>query len=155
MKNSLLILLFLISSIGFAQNNYIVKTEDGRRVLLKSDYIWEYIDLAKPSEEKVNSQKTAQILESNETNTCNLAADFVEPKLDRGLQMQLRKGRATIENIKRKVAKDNNCQKEDVILLAVSESKAKGIYNFCANGTKVSYKRTGHTILKNHGFLQF
>ncbi|MBU3820804.1 DUF3157 family protein [Flavobacteriaceae bacterium XHP0103] len=155
MKNSLLILLLLISSIGFAQNNYIVKTEDGRRVLLKSDYTWEYIDLEKPAEEKAKPEKATQVIESSETNTCNLAADFEEPELDKGLQLQLRKGRATIDDIKRKVAKDNNCEEEDVILLAVSESKAKGIYNFCANGTKVSYKRTGHTIVKNHGFLQF
>lgn len=148
-------LVFFISFIGFSQNNYIVKTEDGRRVLLKSDYTWEYIDLEKPAEEKVKSEKTAQVLDSSETNTCNLAADFEEPELDKGLQLRLKKGRATIEDIKRKVAKDNNCEEEDVILLAVSESKAKGIYNFCANGTKVSYKRTGHTIIKNHGFLQF
>ena len=155
MKNTLLILVFLISSIGFAQNNYIVKTEDGRRVLLKSDYTWEYIDLEKPAVENATSENPKQLLENNETDACNLAADFKEPELDKGLQMQLKRGRATIEDIKRKVAKDNDCEEADVILLSASESKAKGLYNFCANGKKVSYKRTGLTVVKNRSFLQF
>ena len=152
MKNTLLILLLLISSIGFAQNNYIVKTEDGRRVLLKSDYTWEYIDLEKPADKVMPEASNA--LEAK-TKGCDLAADFKEPELDNNLQAQLKKGRATIDDIKKKVAKDNNCQVEDVLLLSVSESKAKGLYNFCANGKKVSYKRTGFTTVKNRGFLQF
>lgn len=155
MKKVLLIVVFLISSIGFAQNNYIVKTEDGRRVLLKSDYTWEYIDLEKPVEEALKPESPEQVLESSDTNACNLEADFKEPELDKGLQMQLKKGRATIEDIKRKVAKDNDCEEADVILLSASETKAKGLYNFCANGKKVSYKRTGLTIVKNRSFLQF
>ncbi|MGE5943000.1 MAG: DUF3157 domain-containing protein, partial [Flavobacteriales bacterium] len=68
--------------------------------------------------------------------------------LDKNIQSQLKRGRATIDDIKKKVAKDYKCQVEDVVLLSASEDKAKGAYDFCANGTKVSYKRNGHTILK-------
>ncbi|WP_246067791.1 DUF3157 family protein [Changchengzhania lutea] len=49
MKTIFLLLLFTISGIGFAQDNHIVKTDDGRRVLLKTDFSWEYIDSEKPA----------------------------------------------------------------------------------------------------------
>lgn len=144
MKSSLLILLFLVSGIGFAQNNYIVKTEDGRRVLLKADFTWEYIDAESP---KMNSvvKETPKLSNSK---SCNLVDGFEEPKLDAKIQAQLKKGRATISHIKKKVAKDYNCKVEDVVLLSVSEKKTNGVYDFCANGTKVTYKRNGHNIAK-------
>lgn len=144
MKSSFLIVLFLISFIGISQNNYIVKTEDGRRVLLKADFTWEYIDAEAPVVKNTIEEK----VKTAEANGCNLAQDFIEPELDKSIQVQLKKGRATIEDIKKKVAKDHKCQVQDVILLSASEDKAVGTYDFCANGKKVSYKRNGHAILK-------
>jgi len=149
MKTYLLIILFFISFIGFSQNNYIVKTDDGRRVLLKADFTWEYIDSEAPTVKNAIEEKVKEA----ETNGCNLAQDFIEPELDKNLQMQLKKGRATMDDIKKKVAKDNKCEVEDVILLSASEDRAKGAYDFCANGTKVSYKRNGHTILRKGQFI--
>ena len=73
---------------------------------------------------------------------------FVEPKLDQKIQAQLKKGRATINHVKKKVAKDNNCEVADVLLLSVSEQKAKAVYHFCAKGKEVTYKRIGTTIIK-------
>ena len=149
MNTSFFIFLCLISSIGFAQNNHIVKTEDGRRVLLKADFTWEYIDVESP---KTNSIVN-DILKPAKKDNCNLADNFEEPKLDKKIQNQLKKGRATISHIKNKVAKDNDCTVEDVLLLSVSEQKAKGIYDFCANGKKVTYKRVGNSIIKNGKFF--
>ncbi|GAB1855259.1 hypothetical protein MHTCC0001_00920 [Flavobacteriaceae bacterium MHTCC 0001] len=143
MKRYFILLIVLVSSFGFAQNNYIVKTDDGRRVLLKADYTWEYID-AQPL---IDSSKTKSI-KSLGTNGCNLPADFKEPKPNSKIQAQLKKGRANIEDIKRKVAKDYDCDEQDVILLALSEKKGYGNYTFCANGTKVFYKRNGFKILE-------
>ena len=137
MKFYLIIALFLVTCFSFSQNNEIVKTEDGRRVLLKADYTWEYIDLEKPKK----------------STNCNLAEDFTEPPLNNKIQSQLKRGRATIIHVKEKVAKDYNCAVEDVILLSFSEQKAKGIYNFCANGTRVTYKRNGYTIIENGKFF--
>tara|TARA_R110000868_G_scaffold165660_1_gene399203 strand:- start:3054 stop:3485 length:432 start_codon:yes stop_codon:yes gene_type:complete len=138
-------LLFVISSISFAQNNHIVKTEDGRRILLKADFTWEYIDLEST---KTNSI-VSDIPKPAKKDACNLADNFEEPKLNKKIQNQLKKGRATISHIKKKVAKDNDCTVEDVLLLSVSEQKSKGIYDFCANGKKVTYKRVGNSIIKN------
>ncbi|MFH4963630.1 DUF3157 family protein [Gaetbulibacter sp. M235] len=133
MKTASLLLLFFITSIGFAQNNHIVKTDDGRRVLLKADFTWEYIDLEKPVPDK----------------RCHVAQDFKEPVLDNNIQIQLKKGRATIDHIKQKVAKDYKCDVDDVLLLSASEEKERGTYNFCANGTNITYKRNGFTIIKS------
>jgi hypothetical protein len=133
MKTTSLLLLFFITSIGFAQNNHIVKTDDGRRVLLKADFTWEYIDLEKPVPDK----------------RCHVAQDFTEPALDNNIQTQLKKGRATIDHIKQKVAKDYKCEVEDVLLLSASEEKDRGTYDFCANGTTITYKRNGFTIIKS------
>ncbi|WJJ97226.1 DUF3157 family protein [Algibacter luteus] len=146
MKTYFFILLFLISAISFAQNNHIVKTEDGRRVLLKADFTWEYIDAEAPAVNNLPVEVQSQVSKSSE---CKLTDDFVEPKLDQKIQQQLKKGRATINHIKKKVAKDNNCTLEEVLLLTVSEQKSKGLYTFCANGKLVKYKRVGNTIIKN------
>lgn len=155
MKMSFFILLFIISGIGFSQNNHIVKTEDGRRVLLKADFTWEYIDLETPKN-KVVENETADVKEVSKTsidNNCKLADDFKEPKLDNKIQGQLKKGRATISHIKKKVAKDHDCKVEDVVLISVSERKANGVYDFCANGKKVSYKRVGNSIIEKGSFF--
>lgn len=144
MKKYILVLVCFISFIGFAQNNHIVKTEDGRRVLLKADNTWEYIDAEAPKTRSIENE----VFKSSENKGCKLALGFEEPELNKKIQNELKKGRATINHIKKKVAKDNGCTVEDVLLLSVSESKAKGIYHFCANGTKVIYKRVGHSIAK-------
>tara|TARA_R110002073_G_scaffold39242_3_gene111990 strand:+ start:101 stop:349 length:249 start_codon:yes stop_codon:yes gene_type:complete len=77
-----------------------------------------------------------------------LDEDFAEPKLDKKIQAQLKKGRATISFVKKKVAKDYNCEVADVLLLSVSEQKSKAGCHFCANGKEVTYKRIGTTIIK-------
>ncbi|MEC3906466.1 DUF3157 family protein [Tamlana sp. 2201CG12-4] len=143
MKIYMLLLVFLISCAGLAQNNYLLKTEDGRRVLLKSDYTWEYVDM-KPLIDSTEVDFTKQPKNS----VCDLPQNFVEPKLDKKIQSQLKKGRATIAHIKKKVAKDHNCDAADVLLLSASEKKTNGVYHFCVNGTKVTYKRNGHAIVK-------
>ncbi len=149
MKNLFFILLFFVSCINFAQNYHILKTNDGRRVLLKEDYSWEYID-----REKILVDSTKIDLATfKEKDKCTMDKDFVEPALNNKIQSQLKKGRATINDIKRKVAKDYNCAEEEVVLLSFSEKKASGIYHFCANGNKVSYKRNGFTIIKSGKFF--
>ena len=135
---------------GFAQNNHIVKTEDGRRVLLKADFTWEYIDAKKATE---NIGSVAINSKPEKSTSCSLAEDFVEPKLDQKIQAQLKKGRATMSHVKKKVAKDNECTVEDVILLSASEYKSKAVYHFCANGKEVIYKRVGTTIIKKEKFF--
>lgn len=144
MKKCVIILVLLISFTGFSQNNHIVKTEDGRRVLLKADFTWEYIDIQKPIVD--NSIKDA--IKLKEKNTCSIEDDFIAPKLNRKIQAQLKRGRAAIDDVKKKVAKDYDCEVTDVFLLDLTEQKAKAVYHFCAKGEKVTYKRIGNSIIK-------
>ncbi|WP_298340379.1 DUF3157 family protein [uncultured Algibacter sp.] len=145
MKSFIFFFLLLVSSIGFAQDNHIVKTDDGRRVLLKADFTWEYIDAEVP---KTDSVATTVSKSKEEGPNCNLPQDYIEPKLNTKIQGQLKKGRATINHVKKKVAKAYNCDVEDVVLLSISEQKAKGTYTFCVNGKEATYKRIGTTIIK-------
>lgn len=145
MKTCFFLLVFLISSISFAQNNHIVNTEDGRRVLLKADFTWEYIDAENPAIEHVATSASEPL----KNKACNVDEDFVEPKLDKKIQTQLKKGRATISHVKKRVAKDFDCTVDDILLLSFSEQKGRAVYHFCANGTKVSYKRIGNSIVKS------
>jgi len=146
MKIYILSLFFFISFIAFAQNNHIVKTDDGRRVLLKEDFTWEYIDLEKKLDSPTTNTSTITV--PLKKLTCGITEDFTEPKLNGKIQSQLKKGRATIKHVKEKVAKDNNCSVADVILVSAREQKTKAVYNFCAKGKSVTYKRIGNSIVK-------
>jgi hypothetical protein len=148
MKKLLFVLLGLASCLGFSQNNYIVKTDDGRRVLLKADYTWEYIDQQPAAAGEIVT--TAAPLKAN---TCLLAPDHEEPKVNKKIQAQLKKGRATLAHVKKKVAKDYGCTVADVILISISETPRMSKYTFCANGEKVFYKRNGHKILEKGQFF--
>ncbi|OBQ56986.1 DUF3157 family protein [Tamlana sp. s12] len=149
MKYGILTLLFFVTVLSFAQNNHIVKTEDGRRVLLKADFTWEYIDAKAPEPNAIE----AAVAKAENTEGCQIPADYEEPKLNSKIQSQLKKGRATIDHVKQKVASDYDCQAGEVILLWVKEQKSKAVYMFCAKGTKVKYKRVGNSIIEAGKFF--
>ena len=144
MKLLLFSFLFFISFLSFSQNNHIVKTEDGRRVLLKADFTWEYIDMKSPSEDN----SIAEAINASKKDSCGLEEDFEEPKLNNKIQSSLKKGRATIKYVKEKVANDLRCEIEDVLLISFNEKKEKATYIFCVKGEKTTYKRVGHSIIK-------
>lgn len=139
-----------------AQNNYIVKTDDGRRVLLKADYTWEYIDQVAPekeieknSEKETISQQITNEPELKPTNSnCNLGLGFQEPKLNSQTQAFLKRNRSSINQLKKKVAKKEKCSVADIKLISTTETKAKGIYNFCTCNGKVAYKRNGASFFR-------
>ena len=144
MKTFTLFLFLLVSSFSFSQTGQIVKTEDGRRVFLKNDYTWEYLDA-------VDSKSQTALIESLKAageNGCSLEAGYLEPRLDGKIQSQLKRGRSSMRYVKKKVAKDQNCSVDDVVLLSFSEQKKKAVYHFCANGAEVTYKRLGNSIIK-------
>ena len=156
MKKIVFIAFLWLSFIGYAQDNYIVKTDDGRRVLLKADYTWEYIDMA-PNPNQVNeiiqppiqSPPPAVVINVN----CGLGPDFKEPKLNVRVQAHLKRSRTTMKDLKRKVAKDFGCTADDITLITVNEDNTKGRYTFCANGKRVEYKRTGSNFFRKGKFL--
>ncbi len=154
----LLFTLFIVTfiSIGIkAQNNHIVKTDDGRRVLLKSDFTWEYIDLVAPQQN--NQPLVKDIKPSTKTvalkDNCGLGLGFKEPSLNTKTQALLKRSRSSIAQLKKKVAKKENCALEEIILISTTETKAKGVYNFCTCNGKISYKRNGSSFFKKGKIL--
>jgi len=156
MRQFLVTLFIAISSIALAQTSTVVQLKDGRSVLLKPNFTWEYIELAQEktieatvplkkvlTEEEIEAAKPAL-----PTSKSCVPDGFVEPKTSTKVQAYLKRGRATLKHIKRRVAKDNNCSVDDVTLLSFRESNQKGTYTFCANGKTVRYKRLGFTISK-------
>ena len=145
MKTILLILFIGISGIVFAQKGEVVTTEDGRKVILKPDFIWEYLDVKVPkASENIETNKA----KPDNTESCQLPENFKEPQLNSRIQNKLKRGHATIDDIKEKVAKDNNVSVSEVILIAATEQQTKGEYLFCVNGIRLTYKRLGNTIIK-------
>ena len=125
-------------------------------MLLKADFTWEYIDLV-PNTNQADEIITPPIQSPppaivNKIN-CGLAHDFKEPKLNVRVQAYLKKSRATMKDLKQKVAKDFNCTVNEITLISINESNTKGRYSFCANGKKVDYKRTGSNFFRKGKFL--
>ncbi|GAL78469.1 hypothetical protein JCM19274_933 [Algibacter lectus] len=111
----------LVSSFSFSQTGQIVKTEDGRRVFLKNDYTWEYLDA-------VDSESQTALIESLKSadeNVCSLEAGYLEPRLDGKIQSQLKRGRSSMRYVKKKVAKDQNCSVDDVFYCLFLSKKRK------------------------------
>ncbi|GAA4280475.1 DUF3157 family protein [Gaetbulibacter aestuarii] len=145
MKSVLLLFFIGISSIAFAQKGEVVTTEDGRKVLLKPNFTWEYLDAT--ASERLAANKRDMPTSEDET-SCQLPENFKEPNLNSKIQNQLKRGHATIDDIKEKVAKDNNVSVSEVILTSATELRTKGEYHFCVKGKKQVYKRLGNTIMK-------
>jgi hypothetical protein len=125
MKKLFIFSLLLVSTFTFAQNKT-ATTEDGKKVILKSDKTWEYDTKTTASE-----------------NGCGLDANYVEPKSEKGINSWLKKFDATTDDLKKHVAVENDCKVEDVKLLNISEQKGNGMYSLCVKGKKMKYRRTG------------
>ncbi|MDR4952610.1 hypothetical protein REB14_10525 [Chryseobacterium sp. ES2] len=88
--------------------------------------------------------------ETQKDKKCDLPANYQEPQPDRKIQSFLKKVDATIEDLRKHVAIDNDCNESDVVFLRISEQKGNGIYDLCANGKPMKYKRMGSVFMKNN-----
>jgi hypothetical protein len=136
MKKIFISILFITSSISFAQSA-MATTEDGKRVLLRDNNTWEYID-SSPS-------KTVKTTASNR---CNLAANYIEPKTDKRVQSMLKRGDATIEDLRKHISVENDCELSDVMFLSISEQMGNGMYSVCVKGKEMKYRRVGTAFMK-------
>lgn len=155
---SFLYLIFVSTISVYSQNNYIVKTDDGRRVLLKADFTWEFIDLQSTAEKNTDSILEEKVIEKKDVsavanNGCNLSLHFTEPSLNLKTQALLKRSRSDIFNLKKKVAKKENCEVDAIKLLTAKETKAKGTYTFCTCNGKVAYKRNGSAFFRKGKLL--
>ncbi|SFB74402.1 hypothetical protein [Kaistella jeonii] len=87
--------------------------------------------------------------ESEKENKCDLPANYQEPKPDKKIQGWLKRGDATIEDLRKHIAIDNDIEISDVVFLRISEQKGNGIYSACAKGKEIKYKRMGTVFMRN------
>ncbi|RRJ89322.1 DUF3157 family protein [Paenimyroides tangerinum] len=130
MKKLIILGLILAPTFTFAQNK-IATTEDGKKVILKSDKTWEYDTKTTTSE-----------------NECVIDANYIEPKSEKGINSWLKKFDATTDDLKKHVAVENDCKVDQVKLLNISEQKGNGMYSLCVKGKKMKYRRTGSVFTR-------
>jgi hypothetical protein len=117
MKKLFIYSLLLASTLTFAQNKT-ATTDDGKKVILKSDKTWEY------------DTKSPTVSE----NDCNLGADFVETK--------------TNERLRKHVAVENDCKLEEIKFISMVQEFGSGTYSLCVKGKKMKYKKVGSVFMR-------
>ncbi|MDP9961660.1 hypothetical protein [Chryseobacterium lathyri] len=80
---------------------------------------------------------------------CDLPKDYQEPKPEKRLQSSLKRVNATINDLRKHIAVENDCNKEDVVFLRISEQLGNGMYSVCVKGQEMKYKRMGSVFMKN------
>ncbi|KIC61726.1 hypothetical protein [Chryseobacterium taiwanense] len=90
----------------------------------------------------------AQQTEQNKK--CDLPKDYQEPKPDKKIQSWIKRfGAVTIEDLRKHIALDNDCEEKDVIFLRIVEQKVNGLYSVCVKGREMKYKRLGNAFMRN------
>lgn len=84
---------------------------------------------------------------AQQNNKCDLPKDYQEPKPDKKIQSWLKRADATIEDLRKHIAVENDCSEKDVIFLRISEQKGNGMYSVCVKGQEMKYKRMGSVFM--------
>lgn len=80
---------------------------------------------------------------------CDLPANYQEPQPDKKIQRFLKIGDATIEDLRKHIAVENEVELSDIKFLRISEQKGNGMYQVCVKGKEMKYKRMGTVFMKN------
>ncbi|WP_250254812.1 hypothetical protein [Chryseobacterium sp. Marseille-Q3244] len=87
--------------------------------------------------------------DSQKDKKCDLPSTYQEPAPDKKIQSFLKKVDATISDLRKHIAIDNDCNESDVVFLRILEQKGNGIYDVCVKGKSQKYKRMGSVFMKN------
>lgn len=87
--------------------------------------------------------------ETQKEKKCDLPTNYQEPTPDKKVQSFLKKVDATINDLRKHIAIDNDCEEKDIVFLRISEQKGNGIYDVCVKGKSMKYKRMGSVFMKN------
>jgi len=86
--------------------------------------------------------------ETQKDKKCDLPENYQEPKPDKKIQSFLKKVDATINDLRKHIAVENDCDEKEVVFLRISEQKGNGMYSVCVQGEEVKYKRMGSVFMK-------
>ncbi|WP_454046828.1 hypothetical protein [Chryseobacterium sp. Marseille-Q8038] len=85
--------------------------------------------------------------QTEKDNKCDLPKNYQEPQPDKKIQSWLKRADATIEDLRKHIAVENDCTEKDVIFLRISEQKGNGMYSVCVAGKPMKYKRMGTVFM--------
>ena len=88
--------------------------------------------------------------QAEKNSKCDLPANFQEPQPDKKIQRFLKIGDATIEDLRKHIAVENEVELSDIKFLRISEQKGNGMYQVCVKGQEMKYKRMGTVFMKNN-----
>lgn len=86
--------------------------------------------------------------QESKQNKCDLPKDFKEPKPEKKLQSMLKMVGATLDDLKKHIAVEHDCDEKDVVILRISEQMGNGMYSVCVMGKPMKYKRMGSVFMK-------
>ncbi|ALR29112.1 hypothetical protein ATE47_00475 [Chryseobacterium sp. IHB B 17019] len=84
---------------------------------------------------------------AQQTDKCDLPKDYQEPKPEKRLQSSLKRVNATINDLRKHIAVENDCDEKDVVFLRISEQLGNGMYSVCVAGKPMKYKRMGSVFM--------
>lgn len=128
MKKTLTISLLLLSTLTFSQSQ-IATTEDGKKVELKNDGTWHFLEDIKKSESYCN---------------CN---DIDEKKARKSGFLTITESSA--KDLKKHVSVDLDCDIDKIKVINSSEQKGSAVYVLCVCDKKVKYRRVGSVFYKD------
>lgn len=131
MKKLLILNLLLISTLSFSQT-IIATTDDGKKVLLKDNNTWEYLNPTSKTETK---------------NKCVIEDGFKEPKWNKSKSWK--KMGTRVDDLKKHISIDMDIAESKIILLQLSEQLGNAVYVVCVDGVKMKYRRTGSVFRKD------
>lgn len=85
---------------------------------------------------------------AQQTDKCDLPKDFQEPKPEKRLQSCLKRVNATINDLRKHIAVENDCDEKDIVFLRISEQMGNGMYSACVAGKPMKYKRMGSVFMR-------
>ncbi len=85
---------------------------------------------------------------AQQTQKCDLPKDYQEPKPEKKLQSGLKRVNATINDLRRHIAVENDCDEKEIIFLRISEQMGNGMYSVCVAGKPMKYKRMGSVFMR-------
>lgn len=133
MKKTLFFVGILISSLHFGQSAMVVKTDDGKQVVLESNGTWHYSD---STENKAEQSK----------DFCNLE-DIDEVAARKNKYIKASESR--LSDLKKFVSVDQECDIKNIKVIAASEQIGSGVYNVCACNKKVKYQKMGSVFMRS------
>jgi hypothetical protein len=81
--------------------------------------------------------------------SCNLGAGFIEPKQNAFIYKKLKPHSASIDDLRKFIANENNCDECNITFLRITDYKEVGKYEVCVDRNTMIYNRMFFNFVKS------